>query len=303
MKLKLFIRTLRAPFFSASLSSVLLGNLAGLWLDGSLDWGLLGLTLAAMLCVHAGANTANDYFDAATGNDDLNQHLTPFNGGSRVIQNGEVKRRTVGLISLVSFLIAVGLGLLIWLLTPGNLILYLGLFGVLSAATYTGPPLRLGYRGLGEIIIALDFGLLPIIGASYVQIGAYHPAALYAGIAPALLIVAVIWINQFPDLEADAAVGKRTLVVRLGRRRSRWVFAFLLSAAYLVSLLLPLLGLLPYWTLLIFSTLPLALRALRHAWKHYDEPLGLIPAEAATVQLQLFGNLALALGYLLAALI
>ncbi|MBD3399811.1 MAG: 1,4-dihydroxy-2-naphthoate octaprenyltransferase [Candidatus Coatesbacteria bacterium] len=299
---KLLSETLRAPFFTATLSTVLVGNLAGFAHTGRLDPLMLVLSLAAMLFVHAGANTANDYFDAATGNDDVNPYHTPFNGGSRVIQDGRVSRRTVGLISLVSFLAATGLGLVIWLLTPGNLILWLGLFGVLTGAAYTAPPLRLGYRGLGEAVIALDFGLLPVVGGFYVQTGAYHPAALYAGITPSLLILAVIWINQFPDYQADAAVGKRTLVVRLGRRRSRWIFAALLTGVYLASLMLTLLDRAPWWTLLVWTTLPLAVGALRIAWRRYDEPLELIPAEGKTVQLQLFGNLALAAGYLLAGL-
>jgi len=303
MKLKLFLHTLRAPFFTATTSAVLLGNLVALWRTGELDPWMLLLSLAAMLALHAGVNTANDYFDSLSGNDEANPNFSPFNGGSRVIQDGLVSRRTVGLISLVSFLLAGGLGVVLWLLTPGNGLLYLGLFGIATGVFYSAPPLKLGHRGWGELVVALDVAILPVLGGHFVQTGEFHPTALYAGIAAAFLIVGVIWVNQIPDIEADAAVGKRNLVVRLGARRSRVVFGFIVAAVYVSSLVLALCGTLPYWTLLIFLTLPLAVGAVRGAFANYNEPRKLVPAEGMTVQLQLFGNLALSAGFVLAAFV
>jgi 1,4-dihydroxy-2-naphthoate octaprenyltransferase len=303
MTFKLLLRTLRAPFFTATTSAALLGNLVALWQTGGLNPWMLVLSLVGIAALNAGVNTANDYFDSLSGNDEANRYFSPFNGGSRVIQDGLVSRRTVGLISAVCFVISAGIGAVIWLLTPGNWILYLGLFGLVTGAFYAAPPLKLGYRGLGEIIVALDVAFLPVLGGYYVQAGSFHLSALYAGIAAAFLILGVIWINQIPDIEADAAAGKRTLVVRLGARRSRTVFGIIVAAVYVSSVILVLLGLLPYWTLLILLTLPLAVGAVRGAWSNYDEPGALVPAEGRTVQLQLFGNLALSLGFALAALV
>jgi len=303
MTFKLLIRTLRAPFFTATTSAALLGNLVALWRTGVLDPWMLLLSVAGIAALNAGVNTANDFFDSVSGNDEVNRYHSPFNGGSRVIQDGLVSRRTVGLVSLVSFLIAGGIGVALWLLTPGNWVLYLGLFGLVTGFFYSAPPFKLGYRGLGELIVALDVALLPVLGGYYVQAGTFDPVALYAGIAAAFLIVGVIWVNQIPDIEADAAVGKRTLVVRLGARRSRTAFAAIVAAVYVSSLVLALVGIPPYWTLLVFLTLPLAVGAVRGAFSHYDDPPALVPAEGKTVQLQLFGNLALSLGFTLAVLI
>ncbi len=303
MTFKVFTRTIRAPFFTATTSAVLLGNLVALWQTGELNPWMLILSLVGIATLNAGVNTANDYFDSLSGNDETNRNFSPFNGGSRVIQEGLVSRRTVGLISLISFVIATGIGLVIWLLTPGNWILYLGLFGLVTGAIYAAPPLKLGYRGLGELIVALDVALLPVLGGYYVQVGSFHPSAFYAGIAAAFLILGVIWVNQIPDIEADAAVGKRTLVVRLGARRSRSIFVVIIAAVYVSSVILVLLGLLPYWTLIIFLTLPLAIGAVRGTWANYDKPKELVPFEGKTVQLQLVGNLALSLSFALAALV
>lgn len=303
MTFKLLIRTLRAPFFTATTSAALLGNLVALWRTGTLDPWMLLLSVVGIAALNAGVNTANDFFDSVSGNDEANRYFSPFNGGSRVIQDGLVSRRTVGLVSLVSFLIAGGIGVVLWLLTPGNWILYLGLFGLVTGFFYAAPPLKLGYRGLGELVVALDVALLPVLGGYYVQAGSFDISAVYAGIAAAFLIVGVIWVNQIPDIEADAAVGKRTLVVRLGARRSRIGFAVIVAAVYVSSLVLALVGILPYWTLLVFLTLPLAVGAVRGVFSNYDKPRALVPAEGKTVQLQLAGNLALSLGFALAVLI
>jgi 1,4-dihydroxy-2-naphthoate octaprenyltransferase len=303
MTFKLLVRTLRAPFFTATTSAALLGNLVALWRTGSLDPWMLLLSVAGIAALNAGVNTANDLFDSLSGNDEANRFFSPFNGGSRVIQEGLVSRRTVGLICLVSFLVAGGIGVAIWLLTPGNWVLYLGLFGLVTGFFYSAPPVKLGYRGVGEFIVALDVAFLPVLGGYYVQAGAFDIAAVYAGIAAAFLIVGVIWVNQIPDIEADAAVGKRTLVVRLGARRSGTAFAVIVAAVYVSSLVLALVGVLPYWTLLVFLTLPLAVGAVRGVLSNYDHPRALVPAEGKTVQLQLTGNLALSLGFALAMLI
>ncbi len=303
MSFKLLMRIMRAPFFSASVAPVILGNLIAFWETGTLNPLVFVLSVVAMLFVHASANTANDYFDSRSGNDEANQQAGPFNGGSRVIQEGLASRRTVGLISLVSAIIALGIGVVLWLITPGNWILWLGLFGIASGVFYSAPPLKLSYRGLGELSIMVNVAFLPILGGYYAQTGMFSMPALYAGIASALLILGVIWINEFPDRDADVKVKRRNLVNMLGIKRARVAFAVMIVAAFAVSLVLAILGILPWWTLLIFLTLPLAIGAIRGSWKNYDKPKALIPAQGQTIQLQLFGNLTLAIGFLVAGII
>ena len=173
------------------------------------------LTLLFALVAHAGANVINDYYDALNGSDAANQQrLYPFTGGSRFIQNGVLSltaTRRLGY-SLLALVIPAGL----WLTAvSSNGLLLIGLAGLALAWAYSAPPLQLMTRGLGEFAIAGGW-LLIVIGADYVQRGAFAAQPLIAGLPFALLVVAILFLNQFPDANADASAGKRTLVVRLG---------------------------------------------------------------------------------------
>ncbi|MCX7598258.1 MAG: prenyltransferase, partial [Armatimonadetes bacterium] len=110
----------------------------------------------------------------------------------------------------------------------------LGILGVVTLFFYTAPPLKLGYRGLGELMIGLDFGVLPMLGTEYVLTRQMSVEMLWVSVPVALLIVGVLWVNEFPDADADALVGKRHLVVILGRS----VAAKVLTAMYILTLLL-----------------------------------------------------------------
>ena len=250
----------------------------------------------ALVLLHAAANLANDYYDHLSRNDEINvEFISPFTGGSRFIQ----QRLTSPLSILVAALICLGAGsgiglILVWL--RGWPILVLGVVGGLSGFFYTADPLRLGYRGLGELFIFLDFGILPVLGTYYVQTQQFTVAAAAASLPVALLIAAVLWINQFPDYHADRAVDKNHWVVRLGRRRAAYVYAAELLVALLMVPVFVRLGWLPPLTLLALLPLPLAISAIRTAFRHYDQPANLLPANAGTVILHLAVGLLLSLG-------
>ncbi len=188
---------------------------------------------------------------------------------------------------------------LVWL--RGWPILILGVIGGLSGFFYTADPLRLGYRGIGELFIFLDFGILPVLGTYYVQTQQFTLSAGAAAIPVALLIAAVLWINQFPDYRADSAVDKKHWVVRLGRRRARYIYAAMLLLALASLPVFAVLGWMPRWTLIGLLTLPLALGAIRTAWRHYDDPPKLLPANVGTILMHLGTGLLIALGFIVSA--
>jgi len=295
-----WLKAARAPFFTGSLAPVLVGTATAFHLSGSIDWLRALLALLAITALHAGANLANDYYDHLSGNDEINlTRAWPFTGGSRFIQEGWARPREILAASLISIAFGALIGLYFVSLF-GWPILLLGLFGATTGFFYTASPLRLGYRGIGEFVVFLDFGLLPVLGAAYVQTQTFTPTAALAGCLVGLLMTNVLWINQFQDAEADAAVGKRNWVVRLGRRRSAVVHAATFAAAYGVIAAGIAADILPASSSLAFLSAPLALLAAVVSLRHHDHLARLRPANASTVAVHLLTAILFAIGLALA---
>ena len=297
MRLKTMIKVTRAPFFASLLASVLVGT-ALAWHEGSFHWGYFLLTLVGIVCINAGLNMSNDYFDHLSGNDEINQELTPFSGGSRTIQEGILSAKQVLIWSLLFFLVGIVIGLYL-ALARGWLVLWLGMAGVFLAFFSSAPPFRLNYlgHGLGELATGIGTGPLIVLGSHYVQSQRTTYEAWWASILMGLLGAALIFINEFPDYEADRAVAKNTLVVLLGRQRAVWGYIGLLVAFYVVVVVGVALSLFPSTLLLAFLSLPLAYRGIRGVMRFHSNTPRLIPASAATIQLYLANGLLLCLGY------
>lgn len=233
-----YLAASRPQFFTASIMPVLVAGAYVKWRDGAVPIGLWALTGLAMVLLHAAANLFNDYFDKLSGADDANiQFVAPFTGGSRFIQRGLLSPPQVLFAALLCIGMGCGIGLYL-AATRGAPILYLGVVGAVTLFFYTAPPFRLGYRGLGEALIALDFGVLPMLGTEYVLTRAFTFQMLVASVPLALFITAVLIVNEFPDVEADALVGKRHIVVILGRRAAVSLLVQLYCAALALTALL-----------------------------------------------------------------
>lgn len=285
----------RPGFLSAALIPVLIG-LAAVALQAPLHWPNALLTLLGALLAHAGINVLNDVYDGRAGCDAINtDRVFPYTGGSRVIQNGLLDDASMARYGWLLTAATAAIGLfLCW--QSGAGLLLIGLFGLFLGWAYSAPPLRLAGRGLGELSVALGFGLVIPLGAAYVQLGRLDALALWAGLPFAFLIALVLYINQFPDLRADSASGKRNWVVRLGTARARGGYPLLLGAAYLSLPLGVLVGRLPVTALLGVATLPLHLQALRLLWREAGRPQALRPAIEATLHACMLHGLLLAGG-------
>ncbi len=296
-----WLRGMRAPFFTASVVPVLVGGAATVYAAGNLDWGKFLLTLLGMVALHAAANILNDYLDYKSGCDPNNPARTTFNGGSNVIAEGLLTERAVRNAALLAYGIGGGCGLVLAALMgrSGWVVLLLGAVGIAISYAYTTRPIFLAGRGLGELGVALSFGLLAVSGTFFVQTGNFSWSAFFASLPVTGLIVAVLWINQFPDVPADHAVGKDNLVVRLGRARARYGYYALLGLTYGGVILGCIVGVLPPWALLALATVPLALRSARILHGNYQGTTTLLPAQAGTIQAHLFTGLLLALGLIL----
>ncbi|MBW2999615.1 1,4-dihydroxy-2-naphthoate octaprenyltransferase [Candidatus Woesearchaeota archaeon] len=290
---------LRLPFTTASIVPVILGT-AIAWNEvGSINWIYFFAAFIGVICVHLGSNIANDYFDHKSGNDEANKTPTPFSGGSRVIQDKLLTPKQVISTSVIFLAIGVILGLYLVISLRSWELLLIGVAGLLGGFFYTAPPLKIGYRGVGEIVIALCFGVLPVLGAYYVQAQAFSLTAFLASIPVAVLIGLVLFINEFPDYDADKKVGKKTIVVIMGKENSMKVYFSLVIFAYLFIAITVILKQFPLWALISLLTLPLAAKALIVAKNNYKKIKELMPANGMTIMMHLFTGLLLSLGFIL----
>lgn len=290
----LWVRELRAPFFTAVLLPVFLGTLVAWFSFRIFDPTYFILTLLGAVCINAGTNLVNDYFDFKSGCDRVNTDFgSPFSGGSGLLPRGLLDPRRVYIAALVFFAFASFIGAFL-ALTRGWVIVVLGLIGVFSGYFYTS---QLAPRGIGEFFVGLNCGPLIVIGSYYVQTQTVTLGPVLASLPLGILILEVVWINEFPDYCADAKAGKRTLVTRMGRKRAADVYGMLMFSAYAVILAGVLLRLMPLLTLLSFLTIPLAARAVRVARRNYEDPRQLLPANAGTILVHLLTGILLCIAY------
>ena len=299
IKPRILFKELRAEFLPASVMPVLLGTAIAHLRTGVFDPVIFSLALAGIVLIHLGTNVANDYFDHISGNDPLNtQFVRPFTGGSRLIQDGLLTQRAVLIIAIALFAAAVAAGAALTALR-GPVVLLLGAIGLGSGFFYTAPPVNLASRGFGEVFIGLNFGVLPTAGAYYIQTRSMSWESVVASLPLAVLIAAVVFINEFQDMNADARTGKRTLVVRLGLSKASKVFALFMIAPFAAVLIGVAARIVPPLALISLAAAPFAARAALVARAKHSSPKELAPANALTVVTHTLVGILLAAAYLI----
>ena len=299
-KLKSFATELRASFLTATIVSIILGASIAWSRNGVFDLRFFLLSLVAGSLLHLGTNVANDYFDHKSGGDAINkEYVRPFTGGSRIIQLGLLKPREVLLEASILYIAGTSIGIYL-AFYRGLFVLVLGLIGLFSGIFYASPPFKLANRGVGEIFVGVNFGALMTLGAYYVQTQTLNVEPLMASIPVSLLIFAVVYINEFQDYNADKAIGKKTLVVRFGRKKAAQGYAILMGGVYISILIGVLSRIIPSTTLIGLVTIPIAIKAATYALRYHFTPLKLIPANASTILCHFLTSLLLSVGYLIA---
>jgi 1,4-dihydroxy-2-naphthoate octaprenyltransferase len=277
-----YLLATRPAFLSITLAGCLLGfAVAGA--DGAiLHWSRAAAALLLAAMAHAGINVLNDYCDHLNGTDARNtRRLYPYTGGSRFIQNGVMAPRQVRAFAIALFgaTIAGGLGLLA---VTGPGLLWIGLAGLAIGWAYSAPPLKLNSRGVGELCVAAGF-LLVVVGADYVQRGAFALQPWLAGAPYALLVTNILFINQFPDREADRASGKLHWVTRLAPAVGARGYALILLLAGLALAGGIASGRLPPIAAGAFVAWIPAVLAWRQLRRYADVPERLVPAIRLTL--------------------
>jgi 1,4-dihydroxy-2-naphthoate polyprenyltransferase len=295
----LALRTTRAPFLTATVIPVLLGVAASA-LEGRWSLWLASITLVGAACIHLALNVANDVFDTMSGADPANTRPTQFSGGSRVIHYGLVSLRGAAILSAVLYLAGIAIGLYLAWLRGFWPLFWLGVAGVVISVIYTAPPLRLVHRGVGEIAVGLGFGPIMLLGSYYVQAQRFSFEALWLSLPVAIFIALVLYLNEIPDREGDAAAGKRTLPVRWSKEAVVRAYVWATTAAYALIGLGAALRILPWPTVIALATILLAVKVTRGIRLNYEDPYALMPTMAANIKLHLYTGLLLLAGYLIA---
>jgi 1,4-dihydroxy-2-naphthoate octaprenyltransferase len=280
----------------------LVGALAAWQAGYPIDVRLLVFSLLGLAFIHMGTNMANDAWDYRSGNDLHVRHLNPFAGGGRVLFRGVLNLQT-HLAVAVAFL-ALGSLIGLYLVSIVGLpLLWVGLVGVVVAYFYVAPPLRLAHHGVGEVSVGIAFGPVTVLGVYYVLARAFDVPAIILSISQGLLVAGILWINEVPDIPADSAVGKRTLVVRLGLERATSTFAAIVVLAYIILVVGVLFFRLTPWCLLALFALPLAIKPILGLRKSGADPHALIPSNAGMILATLVTGILLLIGLSVDALV
>jgi 1,4-dihydroxy-2-naphthoate polyprenyltransferase len=248
--------------------------------------------LLGALFIQVGTNLSNDYSDARRGAD-AEDRLGPV----RVTAGGLVPPRQVLIATYVSFGLAVLFGIYL-IAVAGWELLLVGAASILAGVGYTGGPRPYGYEGLGELFVFLFFGVVAVAGSFFVQVTALHWEAFALAVPVGLLAAAILVVNNVRDIDSDRRAGKRTLAVKLGRDRTRVMYALVVYLAYLLTPITWLFGPTTAWVLLPWLTLPLATAAVRIVRTRTDGP-SLNGALAQSGMLQLAFCMLLSAGLLL----
>jgi len=265
----------RLPFLSATWIPIIAALIWGL--NGnlfSMNWTTFILIMIGASCLHLAANTFNDYFDWTSGTDQINNdYFLQLSGGSRAIELGLISTKQLFILASTFLIISGIMGLGIMLSLGDNYLdlFYYGIAGAFSGYFYTGYPLRLVARkGLGELLIGLNFGPLMTMGAVFAMSGIHSWDAFILGIPLGLLTTAILWINQFPDMKSDEIAGKNHLVVVLGLEKSSWGFLFLMISAFTSIIAINYYDIVEDGILVSLLALPLALMLCYKVLRDYD---------------------------------
>lgn len=285
---RIWVAGARVRTLAVAVAPVAVGAAAAAGAEPTPAWWRAGLALAVALGLQVGVNYANDYSDGVRGADGADR-----TGPMRLVGSGLAAPRLVKRAAVLSFMAVAAAGLVL-AAAVGWELLAVGAVCLLAAWGYTGGPAPYGYLGLGELFVFVFFGLVATAGTTYVLVERVEPLAVAAAVPVGLWATALLVANNLRDIPGDAAIGKRTLAVRIGDRASRWLYVALLAAGYAAAASISLwfegrAG----WAAL--AGLPFAVAAARPVLIGASGP-ALVPTLAATGRLQLVSALGLAAG-------
>ncbi len=292
--LQIWILAARPKTLPAAAATVITGSAAVLWV-GKFLFGPALVCLLGALLLQIGANLANDVFDYYRGAD-AHERLGPL----RVTQSGLLRPGQVIAGMWLTFGLAAILGVYLFF-QAGWPVLLIGVASIIAAIAYTGGPFPFGYYGLGDLVVFLFFGPVAVCGTYFIQAKSVDPIAIWSALPMGFLITAILVVNNLRDILSDRAAGKRTLAVRLGQRGARIEYSLCVAGAYLIPMLMAVVGAGPVWGMLAWLSIPFAVKQNQLIWTLEGRPLN--QALAGTGQLTLLFGILFSIGLILAWMI
>jgi 1,4-dihydroxy-2-naphthoate polyprenyltransferase len=291
--LSTWLRAIRVRFLLASVIAVSNGLAIAYWKYSTIDLFYAVLTYIGVVFLHASVDLLNDYWDYKRGID-MATKRTKFSGGTGVLPENLLTPRTVYIAGIVFLILGASIGAYFVTIRGLAVAVILG-FAVIAIYFYST---RIVNAGLGEIFVAIK-GAMIVLGSLYVQNAVFEPAALYDGAIVGILSATVLFINSFPDYEADKSKGRRTLVIILGRKKGSIIFPVFIIAAYGLIVGGIFLDFTRFYSLLSFTSMPLAIKSVILLRKDPQSVDKVVPAMASAVTYSRVTGFLLALSFIL----
>lgn len=287
---KLWLAAIKPPMYSVAIIPIWIGSAVAFAETKIIDTAIFSTFLLSAIWILAWLNLSNDVFDSETGIDENKAHSVVNLTGNKA--------------------------LVFWL---SNLFLAAGILGIFAIAwwqrdltvialvllccalgySYQGPPFRLGYQGLGEVICFITFGPMAVSAAYYSQAQTWSINSLAASTIVGITTSIILFCSHFHQVKDDSAAGKRSPIVRLGTKLGSQLLPWVCGSIYALTSLFVLLGNFPIWTLLIFASFPFALKLSRHVLDNHDQPDKVSNCKFIAVALHFCSGLLLGLGFVI----
>jgi 1,4-dihydroxy-2-naphthoate octaprenyltransferase len=254
-KIQVWFQAVRAFSFTASMIPCVVGAMMALLLaPGPVLWYLMPFILLSSLLLHAATNVVSDYYDFIKGVDTKDSF-----GGSGVLTGGLMEPKTAFKGGIIIFAIAFLLGLPI-IFARGEIILFLGIAGILGGFFYTGWPIGYKYYAMGNIFVFALMGPFMVVGTYYALTGTYNPAVLYTSLPIGFLVAGILQANNLRDIKHDRGAQIKTFAGVMGNGFAKAEYLFLIIGAYIIVVALVLFKVLSPWALIVFLSLPPAIK-------------------------------------------
>ncbi|NJR38904.1 MAG: 2-carboxy-1,4-naphthoquinone phytyltransferase [Leptolyngbyaceae cyanobacterium CSU_1_4] len=287
---KLWMAALKPPMYSVAIMPIILGTAVAYADTQAVNWEIFSLFLVSAVLILAWENISNDVFDADTGIDRHKAHSLVNLTGNRSL-----------IFTLGNLMLALGIsgvGAIAYLqqdLTILGIILLCCGLGYL----YQGPPFRLGYQGLGEILCFFSFGPLAVAAAYYSQTQSWSKTSLVASVILGISTTLVLFCSHFHQVEDDLAAGKRSPIVRLGTAKGSQLLTLATASIFALTGICVALKTLPMGTLLIFASLPAAFNLSRHVRTYHNQPTRISNSKFIAITLHFWSSILFSFGFLI----
>jgi 1,4-dihydroxy-2-naphthoate phytyltransferase len=287
---KLWLAAIKPPMYSVAIIPIWVGTAVAYAETRILNGIIFSTFLMSAILIIAWLNLSNDVFDSETGVDKNKAHSVVNLTGN--------KRLVFWLSNLFLAAGILGIFAITWWQRDFTVIAIVLLCCALGYS-YQGPPFRLGYQGLGEFICFFTFGPMALAAAYYSQTQSWSMNCLAASVIIGITTSIILFCSHFHQVEDDAAVGKKSPIVRLGTKRGSQVLWWFGGSVFAFTILFVLMGIFPVWTLLVFVSLPSALKLCRHVHQYHDQPEKVSNSKFIAIGMHFFSGLLLGLGFVI----